>query len=102
MHIQTSGSIEIDSQPVSWTWRAVADVAMAAGQSLEERACICGERQTADVTGAVNPPDVSRRGPRGQCMEHGEYRGCADAGTQQDDGAVARPQREAAAWRACF
>ena len=35
-------------------------------------------------------------------MKHSQYRGCTDACTQQDDGAVAWPQREAAAWRACF
>src|SRR6516165_2149698 len=52
------------------------------------------------VAGAIYPPHLSRRGPVGQCMEHGEHRGCADACTQQDDGAVAWPQREAAAWRA--
>src|SRR6516164_11474330 len=52
------------------------------------------------VPGAVYPPHLSRRGPGGQGMEHGEHRGCADASTQQDDGAVTRPQREAAAWRA--
>jgi hypothetical protein len=34
-------------------------------------------------------------------MEHGEYRGCAHTGTQQDNRSVAWPQREAAAWRAC-
>ena len=34
-------------------------------------------------------------------MEHGEYRGCAHTGTQQDNRSVAWPQRGAAAWRAC-
>ena len=102
VHIQASGSVEIDSQPVPWTWRAVADVAVAAGQSLEESARLCGERMLAAVTGPVNPPDLPRRGPSGQCMEHGECRGCAHTGTQQDNRSVASPQREAAAWRACF
>src|SRR5271155_4294789 len=75
---------------------------MAAGQSLEERVCLCGERMRTAVTGAVNPPDLPRRGPSGHCVEHGEYRGCAHAHTQQDNGSVTWPQREAAAWRAYF
>src|SRR6516164_4018154 len=49
---------------------------------------------------AIYPPNLSRRGPGGQCMEHSQHRGCADASTQQDDGTVTWPQREAAAWRA--
>jgi hypothetical protein len=53
VHIQASGSVEIDSQPVSWTWRAVADVAVAAGQSLEEGARLCGERMLTAVAGSV-------------------------------------------------
>src|SRR5215831_16396790 len=43
------------------------------------------------VAGAIYPPNLSRRGPGGQCMEHGEHRGCADASTQQDDGTVTWP-----------
>jgi hypothetical protein len=88
MHIQASGSVEINSQPVFWTWRAVADVAMAAGQSLEEGPRLGGERMLAAIAGAVYPPDLPRRGPGGQCMEHGQYLGCADTCTQQDDRAV--------------
>ena len=53
------------------------------------------------VMGAVNPPNLSRRGSSSQCMKHGEYRGCSYAGAQQDNRPVAWPQREAAAWRAC-
>jgi hypothetical protein len=32
-------------------------------------------------------------------MQHGKDGGRADAGAQEDDGSVAWPQREAAAWR---
>ena len=59
LHIQVSGSIEVDSQAVFRTWRTVADVAMASRQSLEERTGLIGERMLAAVTGAVNPPDLS-------------------------------------------
>src|SRR5437764_11871857 len=100
-HVQASRSVEIDSQPVFRTRRAIADMAVAAGQSLEEGARLCGERMLTAVAGSVHPPDLPLRGPGGQCMEHGEYRGCAHAGTQQDNGSVAWPQREAAAWCAC-
>jgi hypothetical protein len=72
------------------------------GRSLEESARLCGERMLAAVAGSVYPPDRPRRGLGGQCMEHGKYRGCAHAGTQQDNGSVTSPQREAAAWRACI
>jgi hypothetical protein len=74
---------------------------MAAGQSLKESARLRGERMLTAIAGSVNPPDLPRRGHGGQCMEHSQYRGCTDASTQQDDGAVAWPQREAAAWCAC-
>src|SRR5271156_4084336 len=80
--------------------RAVADVAVTVGQSLEEGAALCRKRMLAAVAGSVDPPNLPPRVPGGQCMKHGQHRGCADAGTQQDDGAAARSQREAAAWRA--
>src|SRR6202011_1673949 len=112
--VQAPGSVEIDTRPVPRTRRAVADVAVAVavavpvavavagavGQSLEEGARLCRKRMLAAVAGTVDPPDLPRRLPGGQCMKHGQHRGCADAGTQQDDGSAAWSQREATAWRA--
>src|SRR3954469_1416220 len=53
----------------------------------------------AAVAGAVQPPHVPRRPFGGEGVEHCEYRGDADAGAQQDDGARILPERETAAWR---
>src|SRR5271155_1515122 len=51
----------------------------------------------AAVAGAVNPPDLSPRLLGGQCVKHREDRGGADAGADKDHGALALPQRKAAA-----
>src|SRR5690349_12963372 len=100
MRVQAPGRVEIDTRPVLRTRRAVADMAVAMRQSLEKTARLRGKRMLATVARAVDPPDLPRRVPCRQCMEHGEHRGCADAGTQQDDGPLAWLQREAAARRA--
>ena len=59
------------------------------GRALRAGAYLFGKRMLTAVAGAVNPPDLSRRFRRSQRMEHGEHGGCADAGTQRDDGSVA-------------
>jgi hypothetical protein len=97
LHIQASRSVKIDSQPVSRTWGGVADMAVAAGQSLEEGVS-AGERVLIAVAGSVCPPDLPRRGPGGQCMEHAEHRGCvAEARRRIRCPAECRRGREAAA-----
>ena len=62
-------SVEIENRPVSCAWRAVADVAAAAGQSFEKRARLRGKRMLAAVVGSVNPPDLPRRCPDGKRVE---------------------------------
>src|SRR5271166_5867655 len=51
----------------------------------------------AAVAGAVNPPDLSPSLLGGQCVQHSEDRGGADAGADKDHGTIAPPQRKAAA-----
>src|SRR5262245_53665268 len=51
----------------------------------------------AGVAGTVNPPNLSPSLLRGQCVQHSEDRGGADAGADKDHGTLALPQRKAAA-----
>src|ERR1700752_5122395 len=51
----------------------------------------------AAVAGTVNPPNLSPSLLGGQCVQHSEDRGGADAGADKDHGTLALPQRKAAA-----
>jgi hypothetical protein len=51
----------------------------------------------AAVAGTVNPPNLSPSLLGGQCVQHSEDRGGADASADKDHGTLALPQREAAA-----
>ena len=54
----------------------------------------------AAVAGTVNPPNLSPSLLGGQCVQHSEDWGGADAGADKDHGTLALPQRKAAARRA--
>src|SRR6516165_2270736 len=49
------------------------------------------------LAGTVNPPNLSPSLLGGQCVEHSEDRGGADADADKDHGTLALPQRKAAA-----
>src|SRR5215471_20875647 len=51
----------------------------------------------AAVAGTVNPPDLSPSLLGGQCVQHSEDWGGADAGADKDHRTIALPQRKAAA-----
>ena len=72
-------------------------MAAAPGQDLEERADLRRKRMLAAIAGTVNPPDLSRRLLGGQCVQHCEDRGGADAGADKDHGTIALLQRKGAA-----
>ena len=52
-HVQASASVEIYTWPILGIGRAVANVAVAVGQSFEEGARLLGKRMLAAVAGAV-------------------------------------------------
>ena len=52
------------------------------------------------VPGPVEPPDLPRRRSGRQRVKHREHGGGTDAGAQENDGALARREREVAPWRA--
>ena len=89
--------IEIDSRPIGWLWRTVANVAAASGQGLEELAHLRRKWMLAAIAGTVNPPNLSPSLLGGQCVQYSEDWGGADAGADKDHGTLALPQREAAA-----
>src|SRR5215469_12308702 len=80
--------------------RAVGNIAAAAGQGFEEGASFVGKGMLAPIAGAIQPPDLPRRGRSRQRMEHCQQGSSPDAGTQKNNGSVARPKREAAPCRA--
>jgi len=49
------------------------------------------------VAATVKPPDLSRRLLGGQCVQHCQHRGGADAGADKDHRTIALLQRKAAA-----
>src|SRR6516162_3839507 len=51
----------------------------------------------AAVAGTVNPPNLSPSLLGGECVQHSEDRGGADAGADKDHGTLVLPQRKAAA-----
>src|SRR5262245_61501423 len=51
----------------------------------------------AAVAGTVNPPNLPPSLLGGQCVQHSEDWGGADAGADKDDGTLALPQRKVAA-----
>jgi hypothetical protein len=61
-------------------------VAAASGQALEELAHLRRKWMLAAVAGAVNPPDRSPSLLGGQCVQHSEDRGGADADADKDHG----------------
>ena len=52
------------------------------------------------VAGTVNPPNLSPSLLGGQCVQHSDDWGGADAGADKDHGTLALPQCKAAAWGA--
>ena len=54
----------------------------------------------AAVAGTVNPPNLSPSLLGGQCVQHSDDWGGADAGADKDHGTLALPQCKAAAWGA--
>src|SRR5262249_49487841 len=97
LHAHAPHRVEIDSRPIGWLWRTVTNVAVASGQGLEELAHLRRKWMLAAVAGAVNPPNLSPRSLGGQCVQHSEDGGGADAGADKDHGTIALPQRKAAA-----
>src|SRR5215472_8314844 len=96
-HLHAPHVIEIDSRPVGWLWRTVTNVAAACGQALEELAHLRRKWMLAAVARAVDPPNLSPGLLGGECVQHGEDWGGADAGADKDHGTLALSQREAAA-----
>ena len=72
-------------------------MAAASGQGFEELTHLRRKWMLAAVAGTVNPPDLSSSSLGGQCVQHSEDRGGADAGADQDHRTIALPQRKAAA-----
>ena len=72
------------------------------GQRFEQTARLLGKRMFAAIAGSVQPPDFPRRCFGRQRVEHRQHGGHSDSGTQQNNGPVARPQREAASRGACI
>ena len=96
-HANVPDLVEILNRPIGWLWRAVTNMAVASGQGLEEFAHLRRKWMLAAVTGTVNPPNLSPRLLGGQCVQHSEDWGRADAGADKDHGTLALPQRKAAA-----
>jgi hypothetical protein len=92
VHAHAPHPIEIDSRPIGWLWRTVANVAAASGQGLEELAHLRRKWMLAAVAGTVNPPNLSPSLLGGQCVQHSEDWGGADAGADKDHGTLALPQ----------
>ena len=65
-------------------------MAVAVGQGFEEGARLLGKRMLAAVAGSMEPPDFARRRLGRQRVEHRQHGGCADAGTQENDGRIPR------------
>ena len=94
-HVQASGSVEIQAWAILGIGRAVANVAVAVGQGFEEGTRLLGKSMLAAIAGSMEPPDFPRRRRGRQRVEHRQYGGRSDAGTQENDGGVARPKGEA-------
>jgi len=97
VHPHAPRPVEIDSRPIGWLWRTVTMWLRLPGKVFEEIAHLRRKWMLAAVAGAVNPPDLSPSLLGGQCVKHREDRGGADAGADKDHGALALPQRKAAA-----
>src|SRR5215813_2714904 len=97
LHAHAPHSVEIDSRPIGWLWHTVTDVAVASGQGLEELAHLRRKWMLVAVAGAVKPPSLSTSLLGGQCVQHGEDWGGADAGADKDYATLTVPQRKAAA-----
>src|SRR6516225_6263222 len=97
LHADAPHPDKIDSRPIGWLGRTVTNVAVASGQGLEELAHLRRKRMLAAVAGAVNPPNLSPSLLGGECVQHSENRGGADAGADKNHGTLALPQRKAAA-----
>src|SRR6516165_10704449 len=97
LRAHASYAVKIDSGPIGWLWRTVTNVAAASRQGFEELAHLRRKWMLAAVAGTVNPPNLSPSLLGGQCMQHSEDRGGADAGADQDHRTIALPQRKAAA-----
>src|SRR5262249_45085551 len=96
-HAHAPHPVKIDSRPIGWLWRTVTNVAAAPGQGLEELAHLRRKRMPAAVAGTVYPPNLSASLLGGQCVEHGEDWGGADAGADKGHGTLVLPQCKAAA-----
>src|SRR6516225_589946 len=99
-HTQAPHPVEIDSRPIGRLWRTVTNVAAASGQGFEELAHLRRKWMLVAVAGTVNPPNLSPSLLGGQCVQHSEAWGGADAGADKDHGTLPRHQRKAAAWGA--
>src|SRR6516162_10819713 len=86
LHAHAPHPVEIDSRPIGWLWRTVTNVAAARGQDHEELAHLRRKWMLAAVAGTVNPPNLSPSLLDGQCVQHSEDRGGADAGADKDHG----------------
>jgi hypothetical protein len=80
---ETPGPVVVPTFDVVGTWAAVADVGMHVWKRSEEPAGFGGERVVAPAARAMEPPDLSFAVFRGKRLEHGEDRGGADAGADQ-------------------
>src|SRR5215472_15651428 len=97
MHVHMPHLVEIDIGPIGRLWRTVTNVAAASGQGLEELAHLRRKWMFTAVASTVNPPNLSAGLLGGQCVQHSQDRGGADAGADKDHGTIALPQRKAAA-----
>src|SRR6516162_3288322 len=97
VHAHAPDPVEIDRGPIGRLWRTVTNVAAGSGQGLEELAHLRRKWMLAAVAGTVNPPNLSPSLLGGQCVQHSEDWGRADAGADKDHGTLALPQRKAAA-----
>ena len=82
----------------SGPWTAVADVGPHVWERSEQRAGLGGEGVVAAAACAVQPPDLSVGMLLRQRVEHGEDRGCPDAGADQQHGRVRLVEDEGAPW----
>ena len=95
--VETAGDVVVGAAAVAGGRPAVGDHAVGVGERGEQRVDLGAEGVVGAVAGAVEPPDRPRRGVAGERVEHREHRRRADAGAEQDDRPVARPQDEGAA-----
>ncbi len=98
--VQMAGEVVIHAEAILGPRPAVHNVSMPAGEPFDQAAGLLRERMFVAIACAVQPPHFARRRRGGKGVQHRKDGSRTDSRAQQDDGAVARLQREYTSRRA--